>query len=62
VKDVVVAVGAHGKGLGVVLEGVWRGLGTLVVDGEGAALLEELEGGVGADAVDAAGSDVAGDA
>ena len=59
VEDAIVAVGAYGEGLGVVLEGVgWR-LGTLVVDVEGAALLEELEGGVGAYAMDAAGSYVA---
>ncbi len=59
-EDAVVAVGADGEGLGVVLEGVgWR-LGALIGDGELAALLEEIEGGVGADAVDAAGGDVAG--
>jgi hypothetical protein len=54
VEDAVAAVGANGEGLGVVLEGVgWR-LGALVDDGEFAALLEEIEGGVGAYAVDAA--------
>ena len=62
VEDAVVAVGAYGEGLGVVLEGVgWR-LGSLIDDGEFAALLEQIEGGIGADAMDAAGSYVAGDA
>ena len=62
VEDAVVAVGAYGEGLSVVLEGVGRGLCALIVDVKGAALLEELEGGVGSYAVDAAGGDVAGDA
>jgi hypothetical protein len=54
VEDAVAAVGADGKGLGVVLEGVgWR-FGALVDDGELAALFEKVEGGVGAYAVDAA--------
>ena len=61
-EDAVVAVGAYGEGLSVVLEGVGWGFGALVDDGELAALLEEIEGGVGADAVDAAGGYVAGDA
>src|SRR5580658_6459308 len=60
VEDAVVAVSAYGEGLGVVLECVGRGFGALVDDGEFAALLEEIEGGVGADAVDAARSYVAG--
>jgi len=60
VEDAVVAVGAYGEGLSVVLEGVGRGLCALIVDVKGAALLEELEGGVGSYAVDAAGGDVAG--
>src|SRR5260370_543769 len=54
------AVGAYGGGLGGVVEGVGWGVGALVGDLEGAALVEQLEGGVGADAVDAAGGDVAG--
>jgi len=61
VEDAVVAVGAYGEGLGVVLEGVGWWFGALVDDGEFAALLEEIEGGVGADAMDASGSYVAGD-
>ena len=61
-EDAVVAVGADGEGLGVVFEGVGRGFGALIDDGEFAALLEEIEGGVGADAMDAARSYVAGDA
>jgi hypothetical protein len=61
VEDAVVAVGAYGERLGVVLEGVGRGLGALVDDGEFAALLEQIEGGVGADAMDTAGGYVAGD-
>ena len=44
-EDAIVAVGADGEGLGVVLEGVWWRLGALVDDGELAALLEEIEGG-----------------
>ena len=59
-EDAIVAVGADGEGLGVVLEGVGWWLGALVDDGELAALLEEIEGGVGANAVDAAGGNVAG--
>ena len=62
VEDAVTAVGADGESLRVVLEGVGRGLGALVDDGELAALFEEVEGGVGSGAVDAAGSYVAGDA
>ena len=61
-EDAVVAIGADREGLGVVLEGVGWGLGALVDDGEFAALLEEIEGGVGAYAVDAAGGYVARDA
>jgi len=60
VEDAVVAVGAYGQGLGVVFEGVGWGFGALVDDGELAALFEEIEGGVGAGAVDAAGGDVTG--
>jgi hypothetical protein len=56
VKDTVVAIGADGKGLGVVLEGIGRGFRTLIDHGEFTALLEEIEGGVGADAMDAARS------
>jgi hypothetical protein len=62
VEDAVVAVGAYGEGLGVVLEGVGWGFRALVDDGEFAALFEQIEGGVGADAMDAAGGYVAGDA
>lgn len=62
VEDAVVAVGAYGEGLGVVLEGVGWGFRALVNNGEFAALLEQIEGGVGADAMDAAGGYVAGDA
>ena len=59
-EDAVAAVGADGEGLGVVLEGVgWR-FGALVDDGEFPALFEEVEGGVGADAMDASRGDVAG--
>ena len=54
-EDAVVAVGAYGEGLGVVLEGVGWGLRALIDDGEFAALLQEVEGGVGAYAVNAAG-------
>ncbi len=61
-EDTVVAVGAYGEGLGVVLEGVGRRLGALIDDGEFAALFEQIEGGVSADAMDAAGGHVAGDA
>jgi len=60
VEDAVVAVGAYGEGLGVVLEGVGWGLRALIDDGEFAALLQEVEGGVGAYAVDASGCYVAG--
>ena len=62
VEDAVAAVGADGKGLGVVLEGVGRGLGALVLDAESLVELDEGEGGAGADALDGAGLDVAGDA
>src|ERR1700722_19115191 len=62
VEDAVVAVGADGEGLGFVLEGIGWGLGALVADVERAVLLEEGEVDVGADAMDAAGSYVAGDA
>jgi hypothetical protein len=62
VEDAVVAIGAYGEGLCVVLEGVGRGLGALIDDGEFAALLEQIEGGVGADAMDAARGYVSGDA
>jgi len=62
VEDVVAAVGADGQGLGVVLEGVGWGFGALVGDAEELALLDEGEGGVGADVDDAAGLHVAGDA
>ena len=58
-EDAVVAVSAYGEGLGVVLEGIGWGFGALVGDGEFAALLEEVEGRVGAYPVDAAGRDVA---
>jgi hypothetical protein len=62
VEHSVVAVGAYGEGLGVVLESVgWR-LRALIDDGEFAALLEQIEGGIGADAMDAARSYVAGNA
>ena len=60
-EDAIVAVGAYGEGLGVVLEGVGWWFGALVDDGEFAPLLEEIEGCVGADAMDAARSYVAGD-
>jgi hypothetical protein len=60
VENAVVSVGAYGQGLGVVFEGVGWGFGALVDDGEFAALLEEIEGGVGAGAMNAARGDVAG--
>jgi hypothetical protein len=62
VEDAVVSVCSYGEGLGIVLEGVGRGFGALVDDGEFAALLEQIEGGVRAGAMDAAGGYVAGDA
>jgi len=62
VEGAVAAIGADGEGLGIVLEGVWRGLGADVVHAQGLALLDESEGGVRAGALDGAGSDVAGDA
>jgi hypothetical protein len=61
-EDAVVAVGSYGEGLGVVFEGVGRRFGALVDDGELAALLKQIEGGVGAYPMDAAGGYVAGDA
>jgi hypothetical protein len=60
VEDAVVTVGAYCQSLRVVFEGVGRGFGALVDNGELAALLEEIEGGVGAGAVDAAWGYVAG--
>jgi len=60
VEDAVVSIGAYGEGLGIVLEGIGRGFGALVDDGEFASLLEEVEGGVGAYAMDAARGYVAG--
>src|SRR5207248_1635567 len=62
VEAAVVAIGPCGEGLGVVLEGVGWGFGPLIEDGEFAALLEQIEGGVGADTMDAARGNVAGDA
>jgi hypothetical protein len=56
VEDAVVAEGAYGEGLGIILEGVGWGLGALIDDGELATLFEEVEGGVGADAMNAARS------
>ncbi len=61
-EESVVAEGADGERLGVILEGVGRGFRALVDDGEFAALLEEIEGGIGAGAVNAARSYVTGDA
>ena len=58
-EDAVVAVGADGERLGIVLEGVGRRLNALVADFESAVLLDQREVDVGADAVDAAGLDVA---
>ncbi len=59
-EDAVASVGADGEGLGVVFEGVGRRLCAFVVDLEGAALFEQDELRVGAGALDAAGSYVAG--
>src|ERR1700733_897581 len=61
-EDAIVAVGAVGEGLGVVLEGVGWWLGAFVAYVEFAALLEEGEVDVGAYAMDAARGYVAGDA
>jgi hypothetical protein len=60
VEDAVTAVGAYGERLGVVFKGVGRGLRTLVDDGQLAALLEQVEGGVSADTMDAARGYVSG--
>ena len=61
VENAVVSVGTDGEGLGVVFEGVGRRFGALIDHGEFAALLEQIKGGVGADAMDAAWGYVAGD-
>src|SRR5580700_4580961 len=62
VEDAVAAVGADGEGLGIVLEGVGWGFGTLVLDPKSLVELDESEGGAGADALDGAGLNVACDA
>src|SRR5581483_2238705 len=62
VEAAVAAVGAHGEGLGVVLELVGRGLGAVIVDAESLIELDESEGGVGADPGDGTRLNVAGDA
>ena len=61
-ENSVTSVGADGESLGVILEGVGWGLGSLIGDAESLALFEKRKGGVGADVVDASGLDVAGDA
>lgn len=61
-EDAVAPEGADGQSLRVVLEGIGRWLGAVVVDSESLVELDEGEGGVGAFALDAAGLDVAGDA
>jgi len=76
VEDAIFAVHAYGEGLGFILEGVGWGFGALVADfddtvgsggfaaGDGVVggLLGELEGDVGAVAMDGAGSDESADA
>ncbi len=61
-EDPVSAIGADGEGLGVVFEGVWRGLGAFVVDLEAVVIFDEDELRRGAGVLDRAGGDVAGDA
>ncbi len=61
-EDAVLAEGAYGERLGVILEGVGWWLDAFVADLERMVLLEQFEVDVGAGAVDAARSYVAGDA
>jgi hypothetical protein len=52
-EDAIVTIGADSQSLGVILEGIGRGLCALIIDLQCATLLEKLESGVGADAVNA---------
>ncbi len=62
VEGAIASVGANGKGLGVVLEGVGRWLSAFVDNTKCSTLFEQRKIGVGTEAGDAARLYVAGDA